>query len=329
MPHQHLVALAVGFALDLALGDPHGWPHPVVWIGRLISWLEGLLRSAFPKTPAGERAAGATMAVLVVAASWGACALALGLAALVWPPLSLALECVVCYQMLATRSLRVESMRVCRALEAGDLAGAREAVSMIVGRDTAALDAAGVTRAAVETVAENSSDGVVAPMLFMALGGAPLGVAYKAVNTMDSMVGYRNERYRHFGTAAARADDVANLVPARVTGALMCAAAGLVGLDAAGAWRVMRRDHARHASPNSAWTEAACAGALGVRLAGDASYFGEVVHKPWIGDDDRPVEPADVRRANRLLLATAGLAAAACLALSWAVSTVWEVPLWL
>ncbi|MDO4890130.1 MAG: adenosylcobinamide-phosphate synthase CbiB, partial [Coriobacteriaceae bacterium] len=195
------------------------------------------------------------------------------------------------------------------------LPGARTAVSMIVGRDTDALDERGVAKAAVETVAENTSDGVMAPLVFMAIGGAPLAVAYKAVNTMDSMVGYKNERYRHFGTAAARTDDVLNFIPARLAGVLMCLAAPIVGLDGAGAWRIFLRDRRRHSSPNSAHTEAACAGALGVQLAGGAYYFGEYVSKPTIGDAGRPVEADDIERANRLMCATAVLGLAVALLL--------------
>jgi adenosylcobinamide-phosphate synthase len=326
---QHLAALALGYALDLVVGDPHNIPHPVRWMGRLICALEPPLRAAFPKTDRGELAAGAVLAALVPLVSWAVAAAVVVLASRVSPWLGLAVETVICCQMLATKSLRVESMRVHDALDAGDLPAARRAVSMIVGRDTQSLDAAGVTRAAVETVAENASDGVVAPLLYMALGGAPLGVLYKAVNTMDSMVGYKNDRYRHFGTCAARMDDVLNFVPARVSGALMCAGAALAGFDGRGAWRIMRRDHAKHLSPNSAYTEAACAGALGVRLAGDNYYFGKLVHKPTLGDATRPVEPADIARANRLLYATSLLGFALSLAMGWALGTLVEVPLWL
>ena len=191
--------------------------------------------------------------------------------------------------------------------EAGDLPGARKAVSMIVGRDTDALDEQGVAKAAVETVAENVSDGVIAPLLFMSVGGAPAAAFYKAVNTLDSMVGYKNERYRNVGWASAKLDDVLNFVPARVSGALMCAAAQLTGLDAAGAWRVFKRDRRNHTSPNSAHTEAACAGALGVQLGGGHHYFGEYVEKPTIGDEKRSVEAEDIKRANKLMYATAGL----------------------
>lgn len=328
---QHLAALCLGYLLDLALGDPHAWPHPVRWIGRLIEVLEPPLRKALPKSPTGERAAGGLMALLVACTSWAAAALALVATASLSPWLSLGVETLLCYQMLATKSLRDESMRVHEALEAGDLPGARRAVSMIVGRDTQALDQAGVTRAAVETVAENASDGVIAPLLWMAVGGAPLGVLYKAVNTMDSMVGYRNDRYRHFGTVPAHLDDVCNYLPARLAGLLMCLAASLAGpgFDGHGAWRILRRDHARHASPNAAYTEAACAGALGVQLAGDSYYFGRLVHKPTLGDPLRPIEPADIARANRLLYLTSALGLVLAVAIRLLiVSILGEVPLW-
>ena len=316
---QHLMALAIGFALDLVVGDPLWLPHPIRLVGRLISGLERILRRVFPATPKGERAAGVVLVVLVCTIST-ACAIALlVLCGMASPWLALAVESIMCYQMLATKALKDESMKVYDALAAGDLAAARSAVSMIVGRDVERLDAAGVTRAAVETVAENASDGVVAPLLFMAVGGAPLGVFYKAVNTMDSMVGYRNEKYRYFGTAAARFDDVLNFVPARLSGVLMVCAASIARLDAKGAWRIFLRDRRKHASPNSAHTEAACAGALDVALAGDAWYFGKLVEKPTIGDALRPVEAADIVRANRLLYATASLSLVLCLALGWVI----------
>ena len=228
---------------------------------------------------------------------------------LAWP-----VEVWFTYQLLAARALQKESMAVCPPLAAGDLAGAREAVSRIVGRDTQRLDEAGVVKAAVETVAENTSDGVTAPLLFLALGGLPLGMVYKAVNTMDSMVGYRNERYRWFGTAAARLDDVLNWIPARLSGLMMCLAAALLpGCSGRRALRVFFRDRRKHSSPNSAHTEAACAGALGVQLAGDAWYFGKKVSKPTIGDGLRPVERADVARACRLMYVTELLTLAAVL----------------
>ena len=305
----HLTALALGFCLDLLLGDPHWAPHPVRLIGRLIAALEKLLRKLFPATKNGLLAAGFVLVALVLGLSFGMTALLLWACGLVSPWLAFAVETVLCYQLLAARSLRDESMKVCRALEAGDLPGGRHAVSMIVGRDTERLDETGVAKAAVETVAENASDGVIAPLLFLAVGGAPLGMLYKAANTMDSMVGYKNDRYLYFGRCAARLDDVLNFIPARLAGALMCLAAPFAGLDEKDAWRIFRRDRKNHKSPNSAHTEAAAAGALHVQLAGPNYYFGKLVEKPTIGDDLRPVEPTDIRRVNRLMLAASALGA--------------------
>ena len=301
---SHLIALVCGYVLDALFGDPYQMPHIIRLIGTLISGAERLLRRIFPPTPLGERMAGAVLVMLVAGGCSGCTWLVLGLLSRVSPQLAWVVETFVCYQMLAAKQLRIEALRVADALENEGLVAARTTVSMIVGRDTAELDEAGVVRAAVETVAENASDGVVAPLLFMAVGGAPAGVLYKAVNTMDSMVGYKNDRYRYFGTVAARLDDLLNWVPARLTGVLMCLMAPLVGLDGAGAWRIFLRDRRKHASPNSAHPEAACAGALGVRLAGPASYFGVVHDKPYIGDDNRPIERADIGRACRLLKAT-------------------------
>ena len=216
----------------------------------------------------------------------------------------------MCWQLLATKSLKTESMKVYKRLRKHDLPGSRKAVSMIVGRDTNVLDEAGVTKAAVETVAENTSDGVIAPMFYMAIGGAFLGWMYKSINTMDSMVAYKNDRYRYFGRIPAYLDDVANYIPARLAGLLMIVASFLIHLDGAHAWQIFQRDRYNHASPNSAQTEAVMAGALDVQLAGDAWYFGELHKKKTIGDDIRPIEPKDIVRANKLLYATAGISMA-------------------
>ena len=304
------MALLAGCLLDVILGDPHWAPHPVRAIGALIAGLEKLLRRLFPKTPRGERAAGLVLVVLVLGISTGVTVGILLLCSLVSPWLRFAVEILLSYQCLAARSLRDESMKVYRSLKTGTLQEARHAVSMIVGRDTERLDETGVAKAAVETVAENASDGVIAPLIFLAIGGAPLGIFYKAANTMDSMVGYQNDRYRYFGTCAARWDDVLNFIPARLAGAFMCLAAPLVGQDGRNAWRIFRRDRFNHKSPNSAHTEAAAAGALRVQLAGSSYYFGKLVEKPTIGDDLRPVEAEDIRRANRLMFATAFLSLA-------------------
>ena len=303
-----LAALVIGFCIDLLVGDPHGFPHPVVLIGRLISTLERALRRICPKTPAGERAAGAILWGAVVIVSTGVPALLLWLCGLVSPWLRLAAESVMCWQILAVKSLRDESMKVYDALESGDLAASRRAVSMIVGRDTAQLDDSAVTRAAVETVAENTSDGVVAPLLFLAIGGAPLGFFYKAVNTMDSMLGYVEPPYKNIGLMPAKADDVVNYIPARLSALLMLAAGGLLGLDTANGWRIFRRDRKKHASPNSAQTESVCAGLLGVRLAGDAWYHGVLHKKEYIGDARREITHEDIPRTCRLMTVTAVLA---------------------
>ncbi len=298
-------ALGIGFVLDALFGDPHWLPHPVVLIGKWISFLEKQLRRLFPKTPGGERAGGTVLVLLVLLASaavpWGI----LWLAGLVHPYLRFAVECFMCYQILAARSLKTESMRVYRKLQEGNLEGSRKAVSWIVGRDTENLTLEGVSKAAVETVAENTSDGVIAPMLYLALGGPVLGFFYKAVNTMDSMIAYKNDRYLYFGRTAAHLDDVFNYIPARLSGLFMILASAILGFDGKNAWRIFKRDRYNHASPNSAQTEAVCAGALDVQLAGDAWYFGVLHKKKTIGDPIRPVEPEDIRRANRLMYGTA------------------------
>ncbi len=300
------MVMLLAFCLDLVMGDPRWLPHPVREMGRAISALEKGLRGLFPATPGGERAAGAVLAlVLPVGSFWLGWAV-LWLCGRLAPWLGLAAEVLLCSQCLAARELKKESMAVYRELERGDLSAARAAVARIVGRDTGSLTAEGVTKAAVETVAENTSDGEIAPLFWMAIGGAPLALAYKAVNTMDSMVGYRNEKYQYFGTAAARLDDLANWLPARMAALVMVALCPLAGLDAEGAFRVWRRDRKKHKSPNSAQTEAAMAGALGVQLAGDAWYFGELHHKPTLGDDLRPVRPADIKKADQLMYWTSG-----------------------
>lgn len=307
-----LYALAIGFVLDLILGDPHGIPHPVVGIGKLIQGLEWLLRKLFPKTKAGEIVAGALLWLLVVCLSTGLPLLLLWGCHRLSPWLRLGVESLMCWQILAVKSLRVESMRVYAALQRGSLAEARTAVSMIVGRDTAALDDTGVAKAAVETVAENCSDGVIAPLLCLAIGGAPLGFFYKAVNTMDSMLGYVEPPYRNIGLVPARADDVVNFFPARISALLMLAAGALLGMDGKNGWKIFRRDRYQHASPNSAQTESVCAGLLGVQLAGDAWYHGVLHKKQYIGDPLRPVAYDDIPRACRLMTATALLALLLC-----------------
>lgn len=301
-------AILCGFALDLLLGDPAWMPHPVVWMGRAISALEGFLRPRLPQTPDGELLGGAVLAAALPAGTYAITSAACKTARNIHPAAGFALETLWCWQALALRGLAQESGRVQDELEKGDLPAARRAVGRIVGRDTENLTAEGVTKAAVETVAENFSDGVAAPLFYMCIGGAPLALTYKAVNTMDSMVGYKNDRYLYFGRAAAKLDDAANYLPSRLAALCWIGAARLTGQDSKNALKIWRRDRRRHASPNSAQTESACAGALHVQLAGPASYFGKVVDKPTIGDADRPVEPADIGRANGMLYAAGTIA---------------------
>lgn len=293
-------ALFAGMAMDFCFGDPYWLPHPVRLLGRLIRMLEKIWYRE-EEDAAGKRAAGRRLVLTVLLFSFLAPSAVLAAAFLLHPVLGTAAASVLCYQLLATKCLKKESMKV---YDAATPEAARQAVSMIVGRDTEHLDEAGVIRAAVETVAENTTDGSVAPLFYMLLGGPVLGFVYKAVNTMDSMLGYKNERYLDFGRAAAKTDDAFNFLPARLAAGLMTAASWLCGYDAKGAARIHRRDAHRHASPNSAQTESVCAGALGIRLAGDAWYFGKKVEKPAIGDDLRPVEKEDIKRANRLLYGT-------------------------
>ena len=307
-----LAALIIGFGIDLVVGDPHGFPHPVILIGKLIDALEHGLRKAFPKTVFGEKVAGAFLWILVVLTSSLVPALILWFCHSISPGLRLGVESIMCWQILATKSLRDESMKVYRALESGDIMKSRYAVSMIVGRDTAELDDAGVTRAAVETVAENTSDGIVAPLIFLAIGGAPLGFFYKAVNTMDSMLGYVEPPYKNIGLVPAKMDDVVNFIPARISALLMLAAGSLLRLNVKNGWKIFCRDRFNHASPNSAQTESVCAGLLGLRLAGDAWYHGVLHKKKYIGDAQREIEHEDIPRAGRLLYVTALLALLLC-----------------
>ena len=302
-----LALTAAGFLLDLMLGDPEWFPHPVVMMGRVIVRLEKVLRGSFSDTPEGRRRAGMILAAVLPAGTFFIALLIIKIAGFIHPSLGYTAAGIWCWQALAMCCLKKESENVRRKLVSGTLAEARKAVGRIVGRDTGELSDAGVTRAAVETVAENFSDGEIAPLFYMLIGGAPLALAYKAVNTMDSMVGYKNEDYIDFGRAAAKLDDAANFLPSRLAAILLIAAAPLVGLDGKNAFRIWRCDRRKHASPNSAQTEAAMAGALHVQLAGPASYFGERVEKPYIGDPDRPIEPEDIRRANRLMYAAGSL----------------------
>ena len=303
-------AVLGGFVLDALFGDPAWLPHPVVYMGKAISKLETFLRPRLPKTPQGELLGGAIVAFCLPVGTFLLTGLVCWGAARLHPLLGLAVQMFWCGQALAARGLVQESTNVYKELKKPDLPGARKAVSRIVGRDTAELTAEGVTKAAVETVAENASDGVIAPLLYMLIGGAPLALTYKAINTMDSMLGYKNEKYLYFGRVPAKLDDVANYIPSRLAGLLWVAAAALTGNSARGAWKIWRRDRRRHASPNSAQTESACAGALGVQLAGPAYYFGQYYPKLTIGDALRPVEPEDILRANRMMYVASSFALA-------------------
>ena len=306
------LALVIGFVIDCFLGDPHSLPHPVVLIGKLISFLEKQLRRLFPKTPKGEQAAGGVLWLLTAALSFGIPAEILWLCGRVSPWLALAAQSVMCWQIIAPRSLRDESMKVYTALKTGSIQDARQAVSMIVGRDTAQLDEAAVARAAVETVAENTSDGIVAPLFYLFLGGPALGFLYKAVNTMDSMLGYVEPPYKNIGLIPAKLDDVFNYLPARLSALFMLLSGWILGMDVKNGWKIFRRDRYNHASPNSAQTESVCAGLLGVRLAGDASYHGVLHKKKSIGDPLREITAEDIPKSCRLMYGTTILMLAAC-----------------
>lgn len=308
-----MIPLTMGFFADIIFGDPHFLPHPVRLIGKAIEWGEAALRHIFPSTEKGELMGGVCLTFFIVCVSFFLPWLILCVATKVHPVLAICVEGFMCYQVLAVKSLKIESMKVAKALETGTLEEARRQVSMIVGRDTAELTEEQVAKAAIETVAENTADGVVAPMLFLALGGAPLGFLYKAVNTMDSMIGYQNHRYLYFGRAAARLDDILNFIPARMAAIFMIVSSAILGMDYKNALRVFQRDRCNHASPNSAQTEAVCAGALDIQLAGDAYYFGQKYSKKTIGDEIRSVEYQDIERANRLLYGAALLCFGVCI----------------
>jgi adenosylcobinamide-phosphate synthase len=299
------MAFIAGFVLDLLLGDPQGFPHPVRWIGSLIDGLTKKLLKA-EDTAAKKRENGIVTVVIVIGVSVSITALLLISSYTISTYLGFIIEIVVTYQCLATKSLYKESMKVYYALDESIEAG-RKTVSMIVGRDTANLDAEGVTKAAVETIAENTSDGIIAPMFYLAIGGPILGICYKAINTMDSMIGYKNEKYLDFGRYAAKLDDVVNFLPARISAWAMIFSCYFLGkkYDGKNAKRIFIRDRFNHASPNSAQTESVCAGALGLQLAGPTSYFGKMVQKEYIGDRNRAVEREDIRRANKLMITTA------------------------
>lgn len=301
-----MIPLILGYTLDLLIGDPQGFPHPIRLIGRLIENVETVLRKKC-KTSQDERRAGMILWFVVVLTSFAVPFLMLWLAAKISFLLAWAIETVMCAFILATKSLKDESMIVHKYLEQNDISSARKYLSYIVGRDVENLNSSQIAKAAVETVAENTSDGVIAPMIYILIGGAPLGFLYKAINTLDSMVGYKNEKYINMGRFSALADDAANFLPARIAAYLMIAASYILNMDYESAYRIYRRDRYNHKSPNSAHTESVCAGALNIMLGGPNYYGGILVTKPTIGDDKRTVVNDDIRKANRLMYATSVL----------------------
>ncbi len=299
-----LLAVIAGFVVDCFLGDPAGFPHPVILIGKGISFFERVLRKRFPKTEKGEFTAGCLMTVFVAVLSGVIPFLILFLCRKVNIWLYFAVCCFMSWQIFAAKCLKDEAMKVHARLKKRDLEGARAQVGMLVGRNTENLSAAQVAKAAVETVAENTSDGVIAPLFWMIIFGPVGGFVYKAINTMDSMVGYKNDKYLYFGRCAAKTDDVANFIPARLSALGMIAGAAFTGLDAKNAFRIWKRDRRAHSSPNSAQTESVTAGALHVQLGGNAYYFGKLYEKPTIGDPDRNIKASDIIRTCSLMYAT-------------------------
>ena len=317
-----MISFFMGFLLDLVLGDPYYLPHPIRLIGKLITGTEKILRGMGAKGKEKEADSngralrqGIELVLIVLISVAAVTSFLLFMAYWLHPVLGVAVEGIMAYQILAAKCLKVESMKVYQCLKKGNLKQARKAVSMIVGRDTERLDEEGIAKAAIETVAENTSDGVIAPMLYLAIGGPILGFLYKAINTMDSMIGYKNDKYLYFGRAAAKLDDFVNFLPARISACLMIAASFFAGshFSGTGAWTIYKRDRKKHASPNSGQTEAVCAGALSIRLAGDADYFGRTVKKPYIGEAVRGIEYEDIKRANHLMYITAWLCELLCL----------------
>lgn len=295
-----IMPIIIGFVIDSFIGDPYNLPHPIRLIGRLISKLEKFIRRRFRNLYAG----GVFLALTVIFISAVVPFFILYFYYRLNIIFGILIEGIFCYYLIAPKCLRNESMKVYSAIKIKDTEKARKAVSMIVGRDTQCLDESGIIKAAVETVAENTSDGVTAPIMYMSLGGVVFGFIYKAVNTMDSMIGYKNDKYINLGRFAAKLDDAFNFIPSRLTAAVMILSAYILGMNGKNAFRIWKRDRRKHASPNSAQTEAVCAGALEIRLAGDAYYFGKLHKKEYIGDDIRPIENEDIRHANRLMYCT-------------------------
>lgn len=302
------IIITCAYVLDLIFGDPYWLPHPICLIGKIISEGERRVRRWFKN----EFAGGVFLTISVLTISYAVPFAILYIVYSLNQILGVIIETYFCYQIFAAKSLKTESMKVYTHLANNDLPLARKFLSYIVGRDTQALEVEGIQKAAIETVAENTTDGVMAPLIFMAIGGAPLGFLYKAVNTLDSMIGYKNEKYLYFGRFAARIDDIVNFLPARITAVLMMISSFLLRLDVKNAIKIYFRDRKNHKSPNSAQTESVCAGALNIQLAGDASYFGVLVKKPTIGDKNREINTEDIRIVNRLMYATAALGVFIC-----------------
>jgi adenosylcobinamide-phosphate synthase len=304
--------LILSFGLDRAFGDPAWLPHPIRMMGRSVTALEDVLRRRAVRS-IGERGAGAMLTGIVVLSSYGITWLSIFLAGKVHPGMGSVLIVYFSFTSLAVKSLGDEAMGVWGRLLQPDLVSARRRLSRIVGRETDQLSEPGVIRAAVETVAESSSDGIVAPLFYLALGGPPLAMAYKAISTLDSMVGYRTPRYRYFGWASARLDDLANYLPARITGLLMVLGAGLLFGQARPAWEIMLRDGRKHDSPNAGIPEAAAAGAFGIELGGPSRYAGSIKEKPWLGRPGRAPQPGHIREAVRLMRTVSVLMLMLCL----------------
>ncbi|GDX04537.1 adenosylcobinamide-phosphate synthase CbiB [Buttiauxella sp. A111] len=311
-----LLAWGAAWLLDYWLGDPPHWPHPVRWIGNLINFMQRKIRQLC-KSDRALKIGGGVLWLVVVGMTWGVSWGVLHLANLVHPWLGWLVEVWMIYTVLAARCLSDAALEVYRALKEGTLAESREKLSWIVGRDTSQLERPQITRAVVETVAENSVDGVIAPLFFLMLGGAPLAMAYKAVNTLDSMVGYKTEKYRAIGYVSARLDDLANYIPARLSWLLLTLAAFCLRANPRQALRIGWRDRYQHSSPNCAWPEATVAGALGIRLGGPNTYFGERVEKPWMGDEQRGVAIDDITRAIQLMMLASLLALLLFAAMRW------------
>lgn len=325
-----ICAMILGFGIDLIVGDPQRWIHPVQIIGWCIDKLKRGLQyliygcsfeeaqmKKLPRKESAELVAGYVLTTVIVLGTFVIVYEILEVAAWIHPWLAFGLETFFIYQIMATKSLKKESMKVYQKLKDGDLVAARREVSYLVGRDTEELSESEVAKADVETIAENTADGIIAPLFFIALGGAPLGFAYKAVNTLDSMVAYKNEELIYIGHASAKLDDVCNFIPSRLAAVMMILASAILRMDARGAIRIFRRDRMNHLSPNSAQTEAVAAGALRIQLGGTHSYFGKPVEKPTIGDDIRPVEYEDIRRTNQLLYVSAFLTLVVCCGITW------------